>query len=72
MYDTYTIGVKLSIFLCDPVFEVMKNNFSFGFYSTCTFVFWLPNLGKLDSFHALLTKNGKLMTQYCPCVDMQE
>ena len=35
-------------------------------------IFWLPNLGKFDSFHALLTTNGELMTQHCPCVDMQE
>ena len=50
----------------------MKNNFSLGFYSTCTSLFWLQNLGKLDSFHALLTANGKLMAQYCPCVDMKK
>ena len=36
------------IFYTIPIFEVMKNNLSFGFYSTCTLVFWLPNLDKLD------------------------
>ena len=50
-----------------PTFEVMKNNLSFRFYSTCTLVlvFWLPTL---DKFHSLLSMNGKLMTQYCPGV----
>ena len=50
----------------------MKNNFSLGFYSACTLVFWLPNLDKFDYFHSLLSLNGKLTTQYCPGVDMQE
>ena len=43
-----TIAIKLSIFYTIPIFEVMKNNLSFGFYSTCTLVFWLPNLDKFD------------------------
>ena len=55
-----------------PIFEVMKSNLSFGFYSTCTLVFWLSNLDKFDLFHSLLSMNGKLSTQYCPGVDMQE
>ena len=45
---TYTIAIKLSIFLYDPIFEVMKNNLSFEYYSTCTLVFWLPNYDKFD------------------------
>ena len=44
----YTIAIKLSIFYTIPIFEVMKNNLSFGFYSTCTLVFWLPTLDKFD------------------------
>ena len=36
------------IFNTIPIFEVKKNNLSFGFYSTCTLVFWLPNLNKFD------------------------
>ena len=47
-----------------PIFEVLKNNLSFGFYSTCTIVFGLPNLDKYDYFHSLLPMNGKLTTQY--------
>ena len=47
---TYTIALKLSIFYTIPIFEVMKNNLSFGFYSTSTLAFWLPNLDKLVSF----------------------
>ena len=50
----------------------MKKNLSFGFYSTCTLVFWLPNLDKFDYFHSLLSMNGKPTTQYCPGVAMQE
>ena len=50
----------------------MKNNLSFGFYSTCTLVFWLPNLDKFDWFLSLLSINEKLTTQYFPGVDMQE
>ena len=45
---TYTIALKLSIFYTIPIFEVMKNNLSFGFYSTSTLAFWLPNLDKFD------------------------
>ena len=55
-----------------PIFKVMKNSFRFGFYSTCTLIFWLPTLDKFDKFHSLLSMNGKLTTQYCPGVDMQE
>ena len=44
----YTIAIKLSIFYTIPIFEVMKNNLSFGFYSLCTLIFWLPNLDKFD------------------------
>ena len=55
-----------------PIFEVMKNNLSFGFYSTFTLVFRLPNLDKFVKFHSLLSMNGKLRTQYCPGVVMQE
>ena len=29
-------------------------------------------LGKFDLFHLLLSMNGKLWTQNCPGVDMQE
>ena len=47
-WEKYTIAIKLSIFYTIPIFEVMKNNLSFGFYSTCTLVFWLPNLDKFD------------------------
>ena len=76
LYDAmiliYTTAIKLSIFLYDPDFEVKKNNFSFGFYSSCTLVFWLPHLDKFDLFHLLLSMNGNLTTQYCPGVDMQE
>ena len=36
------------IFYTIPIFEVMKNNLSFEFYSTCTHVFWLPNLDKFE------------------------
>ena len=50
----------------------MKNNFSFRFKSACTLVFGLPNLDKFDEFHSLLSINGKLTTQCCPGVDMQE
>ena len=32
------------IFYTIPIFEVMTNNLSFGFYSRFTLVFWLPNL----------------------------
>ena len=60
----YTIGIKLSIFYVTMSFEAMKNNFSFLLcIFECTFVFWLPNLGKFDSFHALLATNGELMAQ---------
>ena len=45
---------------------------SFGFYSTCTIVFWLPNLDKSDKFYSLLSMNRKLTSQYFPGVDMQE
>ena len=38
----------------------MKNNLSFGFYSTCTLAFWLPNLVKFDQFHSLLSMKGSL------------
>ena len=52
LYDViiliYTTAIKLSIFLYNPDFEVMKNNLSFGFYSTCTLVFWLPHLDKFN------------------------
>ena len=66
----YTIAIKLNIFFYTiPIFEVMKNNLSFGFYSTCTLVFWLPNLDKYDYLHSLLSMNGKLTTQYCPGFD---
>ena len=44
----YTIAIKLSIFYTIPIFEAMKNDLSFGFYSTCTLVFWLLNLDKFD------------------------
>ena len=54
------------------IFEVMKNNLSFGLYLTCTLVLWLPSLDKFDKFHSLMSMNGKLTTQYCPGVDMQE
>ena len=50
----------------------MKNNLTFGFYTTCTLVFWLPNLDKFDKFHSLLSVNGKLTTQYRKGVDMQK
>ena len=49
------------IFYTTLIFEIMKIYFSFGFYPTCTFVDWLPNFGKLDSFHALLSTKGKLI-----------
>ena len=68
----YTIAIKLSIFYTILIFKVMKNNLSFGFYLTCTLVFWLPNLDKFDLFHLPLSMNGELTTQYCPGVDMQE
>ena len=45
---SYTIAIKLSIFLYDPDFRSNENNLSFGFYSTCTLVFWLPNLDKFE------------------------
>ena len=60
------------IFYTIPIFEVMKTNLRFGLYSTCTLVFWLPNLDKFDYFHLLLSMNGKLTTQYCPGVDIQK
>ena len=60
------------IFYTIPIFEVMENSLIFGLYSMCTLVFWLPNLDKFDKFHSLLSMNGKLTTQYCPGVDMQE
>ena len=44
----YTIAIKLSIFLYDPDFKVMKDNLSFGFYSTCTLAFLLPILDEFD------------------------
>ena len=74
MFDItiYTIAIKLSIFYTIPIFEVMKNNFSFGVYSTCPLVFWLLNLNKFDKLHSLLSMNEKLTTQYRPGVDMQE
>ena len=50
----------------------MKNNMSFGLYSTCTLVFWLQNLDKIDKFHSLLSMNGKLTAQFCPGFDLQE
>ena len=69
----YTIAIKLSIFFYTIlIFEAMKNDFSFGFYLTCTLVSWLSNLDKFDKFRSLLSMNGKLSTQYCPGVDMQE
>ena len=71
-YDKYTIAIKLSILLYDPDFRSIKNNLTLGFCSTCTLVFWLPNLDKFDYFHSLLSMNGKLTTQYCPGVDMQK
>ena len=40
----YTIALKLSIFYTISIFEGLKYNLSFGFYSTCTLVFWLPTL----------------------------
>ena len=39
-----TIAIGLSIFLYDPGFR----SSSFGFYSTCILVFWLPTLDKFD------------------------
>ena len=54
------------------IFVVTKNNLSFCTFSTCTLVFWLPNLDKFDKFHSLLSINWKLMTQYSPRVDMQD
>ena len=50
----------------------MKNNFSFGFYSTCTLVFCLAILDKFDKMYLLLSMNGKLTAQYRLGVDMQE
>ena len=50
----------------------MKNNLSFRFYLTCTLVFWLPNLDKIDWFHSVLSMKGKLTAQYCLGADMQE
>ena len=44
----YTIAIKLSIFYTILIFEVMKNNFSFGFCSACTLVYRLPNLDMFD------------------------
>ena len=69
---TYYCHKVKHIFYTIPIFEVMKNIFSFGFYSTCTLVFWLPKLDKFDWFHSLLSMNGKLATQFCPGVDKQE
>ena len=68
----YTIAKKLSIFYKIPIFEVMKNNLSFGFYSTCTLAFWLPNLDKFNKLQSLLSMNKKLTTRYCPGVAMLE
>ena len=53
------------IFYMIPIFTVMKNNLSFGFYSTCTLVFWLPTLDLFDKFHSLLSLNWKL-TRHSP------
>ena len=36
------------IFYTIPILEVLKKNLIFGFYSTCTLVFWLPNLDEFD------------------------
>ena len=74
MYNicNYTTAIKYSIVVYDPDFRRNENNLSFGFYSTCILVFWLPNLDKFDKFHSLLSINRKLTTQYCPGVDMQE
>ena len=36
------------IFIRSRFSKVRKNSLSFGFYSTCTLVFWLPNLDKFD------------------------
>ena len=39
----YWYPLHFSIYYCykvKPIFEVMKSNFSFGFYSTCTLVFY--------------------------------
>ena len=46
-YINHCYKVK-HIFYTIPIFEVMKNNLSFGFYSTCTLVLWLPNLDKFN------------------------
>ena len=70
MLNIYTFAIKLSKFLYIPIFVTTKNNLSFGTFSTCILVFWLPNLDKFDKFHSLLSINGKLMTQYSPRVDM--
>ena len=68
----YSITIKLSIFLYDPEFRSYESNLSFGFYFTCTLVFWLPNFDKFDKFHSLLSMNEKLTTEYCRGVDMQK
>ena len=77
----YTIAIKLSIFLYDPNFRSSGFFFFFFFFwgggvevgfSTCTLVFWLPNLIKFDWFHSLPSMNGALTTQYYPGVHMQE
>ena len=39
---------SLAYFYAIAIFEVVINNLSLGFYSTCTLVFWLPNLDKFD------------------------
>ena len=57
------------IFYMIPIFTVMKNNLSFGFYSTCTLVFWLPTLDLFDKFHSLLSLNWKL-TRHSPVQEL--
>ena len=51
--------------------QCLYPNLSFGFYSTCTLVFWLPTLDMFDQFHSLLSMNGKLTTKYYPGVDFK-
>ena len=46
--DIYYCHKAKHIFYTIPILEVMKNNFNFGFYLTCTLLFRLPNLDKFD------------------------
>ena len=39
---------KVKHFYMIPIFEVMKNNLSFGVYLTSILVFWLPTLIPFD------------------------